>query len=93
MVISGNARLWAKGLVAEAFGRLYCEGELYQQEYREAIWRSKINLSFITHSNQDEFVHKSFEIAGVRRIFVGGAVGGAYAAVSRGRRGGVLFIV
>src|SRR6185437_16742210 len=32
--------------------------------YREAIWRSKINLSFITHSNQDEFVHKSFEIAG-----------------------------
>ena len=28
------------------------------------IWRSKINLSFLTHSNQDEFVHKSFEIAG-----------------------------
>jgi spore maturation protein CgeB len=26
--------------------------------------RSKINLSFITHSNLDEFVHKSFEIAG-----------------------------
>jgi spore maturation protein CgeB len=64
VVISGNARLWAKGLDAEAFGRLYCEGELYQQEYREAIWRSKINLSFITHSNLDEFVHKSFEIAG-----------------------------
>ena len=48
----------------DAFARLYREGELYQQQYREAIWRSKINLSFITHSNQDEFVHKSFEIAG-----------------------------
>ena len=33
-------------------------------DYREGIWRSKINLSFITHSNSDEFVHKSFEIAG-----------------------------
>ncbi len=32
-------------------------------DYREAIWRSKINLSFLTHANQDEFTHKSFEIA------------------------------
>jgi len=37
---------------------------LYMDAYREGIWRSKINLSFITHANQDEFVHKSFEIAG-----------------------------
>src|ERR1035441_6458608 len=29
----------------------------------EGIWKSKINLSFLTHSNQDEFAHKSFEIA------------------------------
>ena len=38
-------------------------GELRNQDYREAIWRSRINLSFLTHSNQDEFAHKSFEIA------------------------------
>ncbi|MEK6398462.1 MAG: glycosyltransferase [Terriglobus sp.] len=38
-------------------------GELRNDAYREAIWRSRINLSFLTHSNQDEFVHKSFEIA------------------------------
>ena len=31
--------------------------------YREGIWRSKINLAFITHSNLDEAAHKSFEIA------------------------------
>ncbi|SDF03045.1 CgeB family protein [Terriglobus roseus] len=37
-------------------------GELRNDDYREAIWRSRINLSFLTHSNQDEFVHKSFEI-------------------------------
>lgn len=64
VVISGNPRQWERALHPDAFASLYREGELYQQQYREAIWRSKINLSFITHSNQDEFVHKSFEIAG-----------------------------
>jgi spore maturation protein CgeB len=64
VAISGSARLWSNALAPEAFAALFREGELYQQQYREAIWRSRINLSFITHSNQDEFVHKSFEIAG-----------------------------
>ena len=62
--ISGSSRLWAGALGPEVFQSLFREGELYQQQYREAIWRSRINLSFLTHSNQDEFVHKSFEIAG-----------------------------
>jgi len=64
VVISGNERSWRRALGPAAFSALYKEGELYQGQYREAIWRSRINLSFITHSNQDEFVHKSFEIAG-----------------------------
>jgi spore maturation protein CgeB len=64
VVISGAARAWQRALTPEQFAKLYREGELYCDQYREAIWRSKINLSFITHSNQDEFVHKSFEIAG-----------------------------
>ncbi len=64
VVISGNSRAWQRALSADAFQRLYREGELYEQQYREAIWRSKINLSFLTHSNQDEYTHKSFEIAG-----------------------------
>jgi hypothetical protein len=62
--ISGSPPLWASALGSEVFQSLFREGELYQQQYREAIWRSRINLSFLTHSNQDEFVHKSFEIAG-----------------------------
>ncbi len=64
VAISGNRRSWQRALGSVNFPLLYREGELYQQQYREAIWRSKINLSFLTHSNQDEFVHKSFEIAG-----------------------------
>jgi spore maturation protein CgeB len=62
VVISGD-RMWTVRLDAEAAKAIYTGTELYGREYREAIWRSKINLSFITHSNQDEFVHKSFEIA------------------------------
>jgi len=64
VAISGSERLWKKALAADAFSALFRAGELYLAEYREAIWRSKINLSFVTHANQDEFVHKSFEIAG-----------------------------
>ena len=64
MVISGVTSRWREFLSPEAFKALYREGELYGQAYREAIWRSRISLSFLTHSNQDEFVHKSFEIAG-----------------------------
>ncbi len=61
--VSGNRQSWIRALGDGAFRNLYREGELYQQQYREAIWRSRINLSFLTRSNEDEFVHKSFEIA------------------------------
>ncbi|MEO6923482.1 MAG: glycosyltransferase [Bryocella sp.] len=64
VVISGE-RLWEGALEPEACKHLYRPDHgLYGRDYREAIWRSKINLSFLTHSNCDEFVHKSFEIAG-----------------------------
>jgi spore maturation protein CgeB len=63
-VISGNPRQWARAMQPAAYKALFNGGELFRDEYREGIWKSKINLSFITHSNCDEFVHKSFEIAG-----------------------------
>jgi spore maturation protein CgeB len=63
VAVSGGL-IWKKALGPEASAGIYRgHGELYGKEYREGIWRSKINLSFITHSNMDEFVHKSFEIA------------------------------
>jgi hypothetical protein len=64
VTISGTERFWRKALSADAFAAMFREGELFQKEYREGIWRSKLNLSFLTHANQDEFAHKSFEIAG-----------------------------
>ncbi len=63
VVISGGPQHWQRALSADLYRTLYREGELTGSHYREAIWRSKINLSFLTHGNQDEFAHKSFEIA------------------------------
>lgn len=63
VVISGGL-VWKRALGPEATEAVYRgHGELFREAYREGIWRSKINLSFLTHANQDEFVHKSFEIA------------------------------
>jgi spore maturation protein CgeB len=64
VTVSGGV-VWKNALGPDATNAIYkSDGELFRDEYREGIWKSKINLSFITHSNRDEFVHKSFEIAG-----------------------------
>lgn len=64
VAVSGARQLWTKAFDADAMETLFKgPGELYRDAYREGIWKSKINLSFLTHSNGDEFVHKSFEIA------------------------------
>ncbi|MDP9049739.1 MAG: glycosyltransferase [Acidobacteriota bacterium] len=56
--------VWKNHLSVKAVAAMYRgHGELYRDEYREGIWKSKINLSFLTHANKDEFAHKSFEIA------------------------------
>ena len=66
VTVSGGL-VWKPALGPEATEAIYRgHGELFRDDYREAIWRSRINLSFLTHSNQDEFVHKSFEIAACR---------------------------
>ncbi len=63
-VILSGPRIWSRKLDRNALRVLYPqEGELYDAAYREGVWQSKINLSFLTHGNQDEYAHKSFEIA------------------------------
>ena len=63
-VVVNGGLVWKPALDAVDGLDLYRgNGELFRAEYRETIWRSRINLSFLTRSNQDEFTHKSFEIA------------------------------
>ena len=64
VMISGNERSWRRALDEETFAKVFRFGELFADKYREAMWKSKINISFITKSNQDEYTQKSFEIAG-----------------------------
>ena len=85
LTISGS-RAWRSVLPPERMEALFSgEDGLYHDAYREAIWASKINLSFLTHSNQDEYAHKSFEIAACGGFLLAEAIGGAQPQVPRGR--------
>ena len=64
VAVSGRGTHWARELSAEMMQKIFYSDLLYGDQYREAIWKSKINLSFLTRANQDEYTHKSFEIAG-----------------------------
>jgi hypothetical protein len=63
LTISGSEPHWRAALPADVFAGTFRGGELKAAAYREAIWRSKINLAFVTKANNDEVAHKSFEIA------------------------------
>ena len=54
---------WNK-VFTPALMRKYCvAGMLKDAAYRENIWRSKINIAFITLKNEEDVSHKAFEIA------------------------------
>jgi spore maturation protein CgeB len=55
---------WNRVLSPDIAARLYKGPSVYDELYRRRFWQSKICLSFVTHSNQDQVAHKSFEIAG-----------------------------
>lgn len=61
--IWGSPRQWEPKLPADAKTALWQGGELIGKAYREGIWRSRICLAWVTHSNRDDVAHKSFEIA------------------------------
>ena len=53
---------WNKVLSPDLMTRYVTAGMLKDAAYRENIWRSKINLSFITLLNEEDVAHKAFEI-------------------------------
>jgi spore maturation protein CgeB len=54
---------WEKFFPPDLLGRYVANGYLGDSEYRTAIWKSKINLGFISHKNEDDIGHKCIEIA------------------------------
>lgn len=55
--------MWNRALPADARAALWQGSELWNDDYRTTIWRSRLCLAFVTHSNCDDVAHKSFEIA------------------------------
>jgi hypothetical protein len=54
-----------EGIYSAAFAREHLTGGmLMDEEYTDGLWRSRVNLAFITRLNEDDVAHKTFEIAG-----------------------------
>lgn len=49
------ARLDAAGVLSH--------GPVWNDQYREVLWRSRMSIAFVTRSNRDEMSHKAVEIA------------------------------
>jgi hypothetical protein len=58
-----NGSRWDRVLNPEERQQVRLGGYLANDAYREGIWRSKINLSFVTEDNEDDIAHKAVEIA------------------------------
>lgn len=58
-----NGSRWQRMFTRDEQQYLTLGGFLAADEYRSGIWRSKINLSFVTETNEDDIAHKAVEIA------------------------------
>jgi hypothetical protein len=54
---------WQKALKPDIAAKLWTGPSVLDEAYRQRFWDSKICLSFVTHANNDQVAHKSFEIA------------------------------
>jgi hypothetical protein len=58
-----NGSHWSRMLSSDE-QRCFILGDyLADEQYRSGIWRSKINLSFVTEGNEDDIAHKAVEIS------------------------------
>jgi spore maturation protein CgeB len=53
---------WEKHYPPEIMAKYVVSSALKDAKYREGIWQSKINLTFVTESNEEDVGHKAFEI-------------------------------
>ena len=60
-------------------------GMMEDAAYRETIWRSKVNLAFLTHANEDDIAHKAVEIAACGQFLLAERVPGHQACFEEDR--------
>ncbi|HEX5234613.1 MAG TPA: glycosyltransferase [Silvibacterium sp.] len=63
LAVSINGNRWLRALSREQQSQFRLGGFLAGEQYRSGIWRSKINLSFVTEENEEDIAHKAVEIA------------------------------
>jgi hypothetical protein len=63
LTVSINGNRWKRALVPDEIAAFRIGGYLADEQYRAAIWASKINLSFVTKDNEDDIAHKAVEVA------------------------------
>ena len=83
---------WRRFLPPEAYKHLVTDDYLRDSDYRQAIWRSHINLSFVTHLNEDDLGHKSVEIAACRGFLLAERTEGHKALFEEDREAVFFFI-
>ncbi|WP_446742559.1 CgeB family protein [Silvibacterium acidisoli] len=58
-----NGNIWPQLFQPQVPANITLGGHMPGAKYREGIWRSRINLGFVTRQNEDDIGHKSVEIA------------------------------
>lgn len=58
-----NGYRWDRVLTSQDLRYFTLGDYLADEQYRAGIWRSKINLSFVTEDNEEDIAHKAVEIA------------------------------
>ncbi len=60
--INGNLEFWKKKLSYNVFKKLKVKSEIYNNNYRTKVWKSKINISFTSTDNHDEYPERLLQI-------------------------------
>jgi hypothetical protein len=76
---------WDQAWPAELRENYLYGGMMKDSAYRESIWKSKINLAFVTRMNEEDVAHKSFEITAAAQFLLAERSPGHLEAFDEGR--------
>ena len=89
--LPGNVRLgvagprWEQAWPEALRARYVFGGMMKDAAYRESIWKSKVNLAFLTRMNEEDVAHKSFEIAACGQFLLAERAPGHLEAFEEGK--------
>ncbi len=76
---------WDEAWPPELQTKYVTGGMMRDAAYRESIWRSKINLAFVTHKNEEDVGHKAMEITACGQFLLAERTPGHQACFEEGR--------